>query len=602
MSKKKKKFQPFLTLLMLAALCLQWPVSERHSWRQGGWGPTKTFYNSEDHQMAPPLEFWWEATTPGGYAFGQHPIEGNYAYACGYEGLQKLDLLAKSVLWTQTAAICDDTPWPAVDDVRVYGADWNGSLWSVDKNTGQLAWSVEILSPTLYSIGFYAPVLYETRVYYALDWWKFPNSDAVTVTVTARDVSTGGEVWTRNLITGTLAFSSNPIYAGGKIIEATDTAGVYALDPDDGDVLWHYEHPTGAEYCDVGYHLPPTSDGQRVYFSCSWLEDPGPPRDLYSQLIAVNVADGSEAWRRNLDHPTEPDENSSTLMPYAGYLYWLEPFYRLEKVDEDQYLWEEVGFTLHKLDPANGSTVSSRDWFHDGAYPSMGYQALVGANGYAYVQGLYWYAWDLSSLEEVWVEHISDWGADFPPTLADGWAIAAQDGYSLYIYKSVEYERCERYGHSAVLSLSDKSRALLRFHVRGLLPDDAKVTSAFLHLYLVAASGKAEIAYISELNALWGEATTDWCWRTNSITWGQPGADSVPTDRSGEVLASFSTAKSGWQIIGLPPELIEQWRDTEGAVPGLIIYSDSLSSPVALSSREWYTSEYAPRLEIYYTR
>lgn len=164
-------------------------------------------------------------------------------------------------------------------------------------------------------------------------------------------------------------------------------------------------------------------------------------------------------------------------------------------------------------------------------------------------------------------------------------------------------DSCRQYGHTAVLNVDDDCEAILRLgNVASYVPGDAIVTRAKLYIYGMASEVLGETIYVTPLNALWGETTTDWCRRLVGALWGDEGAYNVPVDRSPGSIANFETAL-GWIEIDLPTALIEDWAHTEGANPGLIFHNADLTGKFGFASREWYDNieDYAPYINVWYT-
>lgn len=162
---------------------------------------------------------------------------------------------------------------------------------------------------------------------------------------------------------------------------------------------------------------------------------------------------------------------------------------------------------------------------------------------------------------------------------------------------------CKQYGHAAVLNVSDdECQAVLRFRtLPSYIPPGATVTRATLRIYGVAVEVPGETIYVTPLNALWGEMTTDWCRRLVGTDWEEPGAYNVPLDREPGTIANFETAL-GWIDIELPVGLVEEWALTGEANPGLIFHNVNLTGKFSIASREWHVEDYQPRINVWYTQ
>jgi len=164
-----------------------------------------------------------------------------------------------------------------------------------------------------------------------------------------------------------------------------------------------------------------------------------------------------------------------------------------------------------------------------------------------------------------------------------------------------EVSDCNQYGHAAVLNVDDNCAAVIRLNlVPNYVPNDAEVVRATLHLYGVALEQVGSVIYVSPLVPLWGEMTTDWCRKLISSDWVLPGATAIPEDRFPGKVAEF-TAASGWVEVDIPIYLIEEWSQTMGANPGLILYNEGLTGKFSIASREWVDPTYRPYITVYYT-
>lgn len=163
-------------------------------------------------------------------------------------------------------------------------------------------------------------------------------------------------------------------------------------------------------------------------------------------------------------------------------------------------------------------------------------------------------------------------------------------------------DRCDQYGHSSVINIDDDCQGVIRFRTLPYyIPGGAVISRATLQIYGVAAEELGETIYVTPLNALWGEMTTDWCRRLVGTSWGLPGAWNIPLDREPGTIANFET-ELGWIDIDLPVGLVEAWALTGKANPGLIFHNSDLTGKFSIASREWHvTEEYQPRIVVWYT-
>lgn len=110
----------------------------------------------------------------------------------------------------------DATPY--IDDKRVIAATFDGKLYSLDRNTGDIQWSRAVGS---YG-GFHVS---EDKLYFA----------GLDSNLYALNLASGEEVWKKALNRGV---GLAPVMAGKHLVVTTSNDPVYVVDPKDGKIVW----------------------------------------------------------------------------------------------------------------------------------------------------------------------------------------------------------------------------------------------------------------------------------------------------------------------------------------------------------------------------
>lgn len=164
-------------------------------------------------------------------------------------------------------------PRPAYSDGLLLFSTSAGRVYALDARSGKWRWQYDRELPEGFTIHGYSGV----RVAGKRAYVGFP--DGVLVCLSA---GTGEVVWSRPLREEGAQFvdvDATPHLAGGHLLAASHSGGVYALDPDSGAVRWNYPI-TGAAGLEVA--------GGRVFVTA--------PRE---GLLALDLS-GRRLWRQAL--------------------------------------------------------------------------------------------------------------------------------------------------------------------------------------------------------------------------------------------------------------------------------------------------------------
>ena len=175
----------------------------------------------------------WEFKTADPFLAGATLHEG-IAYVPGGDGtLYALRVRDGSLVWKYEAAEQLATS-PLVADGRVYVASHANTLFAVDAATGRWLWQYRRDLPTGFMVqGAGAPTLSNGVLYAGF-------ADGYLV---ALDPATGAAKWERALSSPGKEFldvdASPTVDGAGRLIAASYKDGLYALEPDTGQVMWN---------------------------------------------------------------------------------------------------------------------------------------------------------------------------------------------------------------------------------------------------------------------------------------------------------------------------------------------------------------------------
>lgn len=189
---------------------------------------------------------------------------------------------------------------PAVEKGSVYFGDWNGQVYSLRSDTGELDWNRTVegpinMTPLVHNDTLYIGTLEHDHTLYAFD------------------TDTGEQRWT---YTTTDDIAATPVVANTTVY--LGSIGIHALDRHSGDRQWQYG--TG------GVPSSLLVSEQIVYFA-----DLNSGNDTYD-LVAVDATTGTPEWRHQfaVDHPgliphvAGVDRSSGTLYFGLDTLYMVD--------------------------------------------------------------------------------------------------------------------------------------------------------------------------------------------------------------------------------------------------------------------------------------
>ncbi len=129
---------------------------------------------------------------------------------------------------------------------------------------------------------------------------------------------------------------------------------------------------------------------------------------------------------------------------------------------------------------------------------------------------------------------------------------------------------------------NDEWAPLLKFDLTGVIPSQATIVAGYLELYVNSRSNETNWldagAYALRRN--WGEEQATWNRATNSVLWTTPGANGIPSDRSGVLLSQQRLDEvKVWERFDVTQALAE-WNAGSQANHGLAIKGGSGSGGV----------------------
>ncbi len=155
--------------------------------------------------------------TSGPASNGTEVVQG---FSDGY--VVTLDFATGNVKWSRRLRtrerFYDVDATPYIDEKRVVAATFDGKLYSLDKNTGDIFWTFDVGS---YG-GFHVK---EDRLYFA----------GLDHNLYALDLNTKAVIWKKPMKSGV---GLAPVMAGKHLVVTTSDDPVYLLDPQNGDIVW----------------------------------------------------------------------------------------------------------------------------------------------------------------------------------------------------------------------------------------------------------------------------------------------------------------------------------------------------------------------------
>ena len=176
-------------------------------------------------------------------------------YLATLEGpLYAMDGATGSIIWENSDAVpgyWDSSP--VVKDGYIYIGDNDGVMRAVDVNDGTTVWE-NSFSPGLYIAA--TPVLHGGRVYLADQSSSYHCINSLT----------GNDIWTvPGVQHGSSGMAQDVIFYGETGSSPDSTAGVFALDRENGSTIWSREIPCSI----MGFQSSPSITDGVMYYACT---------------------------------------------------------------------------------------------------------------------------------------------------------------------------------------------------------------------------------------------------------------------------------------------------------------------------------------------
>ncbi len=198
----------------------------------------------------------WRRPVEGGVGGQPRYVESEHAIYVGTQGglLYALDAATGQIRWSYRVKGPVESQ-PTWSDGIVYFTSGENRIYALDSHKGVWKWQYDRESPEGLSTirGYGAPLVVNGRAYVGF-------SDGYLACLAA---GTGDVLWARPFggeATRFVDVDSTPLYYRDTLYISSFTGGVYALDPKDGSVKWHYEVEGAGSVRAVG---------GRLYFSAA---------------------------------------------------------------------------------------------------------------------------------------------------------------------------------------------------------------------------------------------------------------------------------------------------------------------------------------------
>ncbi len=148
----------------------------------------------------------------------------------------------------------------------------------------------------------------------------------------------------------------------------------------------------------------------------------------------------------------------------------------------------------------------------------------------------------------------------------------------------------------------DVQSSLLKFDLRGYLPNEATITSAQLKFHVLERSNEHPLQMgVYALKRAWRCNEATWSQAAQDATWGAPGANDTTSDRSPDPLATLDINAVGQTHTVDITALAQAWLDQQAPNDGVILRGDS-QDPVAyaLASSSYWNPDLRPQLIVQY--
>lgn len=215
---------------------------------------------------------------------------------------------------------------PVVRGNVVYVADSSGSVSAVEKNQGQLLWSIPqkrgIVSGPTVSAGYLAV-----------------GTSASTVLLLNQN--NGQEIWQAKISSDSL---SKPVIANQKVIVKTIDGNLYAFDLFDGKKIWVSEH--GSPSLILKASSSPVVEGQNILVGFS-----------DGKLDALTLDSGTQVWQRSIAYASGSSDverlvdidADPIIRGEVAYLATYQGYVGALSLTDGQFIWRKPGSTYKNL-------------------------------------------------------------------------------------------------------------------------------------------------------------------------------------------------------------------------------------------------------------
>ena len=391
------------------------------NWSMLGQNAQHSFYNKDEQRLWPPLDMYWDVL--GQWNLSVPAVVGDVAYIGGYDGFHAIHLGVQQVLWSHltdtsggTLIGDNDLSSPTVVENAVYFGTWAGYVYALDKSSGSVLWGTSII-PRAYMPTVHSPLIYQDKLFISAEYW-----DDATLrwrqTVYALNRINGDLIWQADVAikevdTGVL---SDPIYAEGRVFVSSTVDGVFALNADDGGILWHQPPPPENNTAYVTFDGYLYVSGGRVYV----LYNLGGNGAYQDRLYALNAANGEVSW--TYEPPAPANLFGSSLLMDGPLIYG---FVTSPHDTTNKYM-----IAIHSSTGFETKRFHYTDNGDDG-----GWWWLSGANGVAYrvSASASLVVFSLEDGSDIW-RYTPGTSVEIPAVPANGRLLMIDDASKLYVF------------------------------------------------------------------------------------------------------------------------------------------------------------------------
>ncbi|TDE11505.1 hypothetical protein E1269_09610 [Jiangella asiatica] len=255
--------------------------------------------------VEPGLELAWSYRTPGTFLTGSPVIVDGVVYAGtrdengdGNAALHAVDQVTGERLW-EFPVPSSVVGTPAVLGDTVFVGTLRGSLFAVDRASGELVWqrdTEEAPEPNNQrAYGYYSPAVADGKVFWAYQTRYGPASQGL---LTALDPATGDTIWASPMSGATMS-DGTPAVVDGQVFVGSQTADrVLAYDAETGARQWTSSAVLGGWQDGV----PAAADG-RVFIGSN------------NGIVARDAATGADLWTYRSPHSSRVSSGSTPSAP-----------------------------------------------------------------------------------------------------------------------------------------------------------------------------------------------------------------------------------------------------------------------------------------------